>query len=287
MDFETMARKIEQIAVQALLYEVAATPKPGLVDGMNNGAHKDMDIFTFIRSATALGPAFSACFQVGMEVVGDPASLLPAIRKIGIAAEVDMLRATEGVNTHKGILFSIGILCAAAGIAYRRFPGSRFDAEQLCDISAAITQGIIAQDFRDLAGKVPLTNGEKLYLKYGTTGIRGEVAGGFKTVRMVSLPYVRSRWGKTDTNTLMVDTLLRLMVSSEDSNILGRHDMAMLRVVQEKARQIIEENGAFSSTGLEAVKDFDQWCIETWVSPGGSADLLAITVFLILLEQIC
>lgn len=287
MDLDTIAKKIEERAVQALLYEVAATPKPGLVDGTNNGAHRDMDIFTFIRSATALGPAFSACFRVGTEVDGEPASLLPAIRRIGIAAEADMLRATGGVNSHKGILFSMGILSAAAGISYRRDPSLRFDAEELCAISAAITQGIIERDFRDLAGKPCLTNGEKLYMKYGTAGVRGEVASGFKTVKTVSVPYARSLWEKADTNTLLVDILLRLMACAEDSNILGRHDMNMLRIVQAKAQRIVEDGGAFCSSGLEAVRGFDQWCIDAWVSPGGSADMLAVTVFLILLEQIC
>lgn len=287
MKFEKMAKKIEELGVQALLYEVAATPKPGLVDGANNGAHGDMDIFTFIRSATALGPAFSACFRVGAESDGEATALLPAIRRIGIAAEEDMLRATGGVNTHKGILFSMGILCAAAGIAHGKAPDAGFDPEELCDIAAEIVKGIIERDFKDLDRKQRLTNGERLYLQYGTTGIRGEVAGGFQTVRRVSLPFLRSQWGKTDTNSLLVEALIRLMAFSEDSNILGRHDRTMLGVVQEKAREILGEGGVFAADDFKSVRALDQWCIRKWVSPGGSADMLAVTVFLVMLEQLC
>ncbi len=287
MDCGKMAKKIEELGVQALLYEVAATPKPGLVDGANNGAHRDMDIFTFIRSATALRPAFSECFLVGAKGHGESALLLPAIRSIGVAAEEEMLQATGGVNTHKGILFSMGILCAAAGVAYKKAPGAPFDAERLCDIAAEITKGILENDFKNLAEKQNLTNGERLYLQYGTTGIRGEVAGGFQTVRRVSLPFVRSQWGKSDTNSLLVEALIRLMAFSEDSNILGRHDMAMLSAVQEKARRILDKGTVLSAEGVESVRALDQWCIRKWVSPGGSADMLAVTVFLVMLEQVC
>ncbi len=280
MKTENQARRIEALATQALLYEVAATPKPGLVDSHNTGAHNDMDIFTFFRSAAALGPAFSKCFLAGASHEGMAEALLPAIRAIGIDAEHEMLKVTGGVNTHKGILFSMGLLCGAAGLLSQERHGSGFSAENLCDTAARIVSGIIERDFGSLAEKPILTYGERLYLKHGITGIRGEVAGGFQTVRQVSLPLIREKWAAVDTNTLLVELLLRIMAHSEDSNILGRHDLAMLGTVQKKAREILEQGGAFSSKGMAAVRDFDQWCIRQWVSPGGSADLLAVTVFL-------
>lgn len=280
-----LARKIEALAVQALLYEVAATPKPGLVDSANTGAHRDMDLFTFIRSATTLGPAFSACFMAGAAHEGTPEALLPAIRAIGIDAEKAMLQATGGVNTHKGILFSMGMLCGAAGVLFREGAEAEVTAEKFCDTAARIVVGIIQRDFGALGAKTCLTYGEKLYLKHGITGIRGEVAGGFQTVRRAALPTIRERWGNTDTNTLLVDLLLRLMADSEDSNILGRHNLAMLSVVKEKSRSILAAGSVYHPEGLEAVKAFDRWCIENWVSPGGSADLLAVAVFLQLVEE--
>lgn len=278
------ARKIEALAIQALLYEVTATPKPGLVDRANNGAHRDMDIFTFIRSTAALGPAFSACFMAGARHQGEPSTLLPEIRRIGVAAEGDMLGATGGVNTHKGILFSLGILCGAAGLCFGQAPGEPMVAEKLCDTAAAIVEGILERDFGDLETKASLTYGERLYLAHGITGIRGEVAGGFQTVRSASLPMIRKRWNTEDVNLLLVDLLLRLMAHSQDSNILGRHNLEMLAVVQRKAQEILVQGGAFTPEGLAAIGEFDQWCILNWVSPGGAADLLAVTVFLQLVE---
>lgn len=284
MNQSYLARKVEALAIQALLYEVAATPKPGLVDSANTGAHRDMDIFTFIRSAAALGPAFFECFLAGAVHEGPPKALLPAIRAIGIAAEQEMLKATGGVNTHKGILFSMGILCGAAGLISQSQEAKQFSAEELCDMAARIVTGIIERDFGNLEAKPKLTYGEKLYLNYGITGIRGEVAGGFQTVRKVSLPLIRNRWDDADTNILLVELLLQLMAHSEDSNILGRHDMETLVTVRNKASEIVKMGGAFSPEGLAAVNAFDRWCIEKWVSPGGSADLLAVTVFLYRIE---
>lgn len=279
------ARKIEALAVQALLYEVAATPKPGLVDSANTGAHRDMNLFTFIRSACALGPAFSACYEAGAAHRGPAEALLPAIRAIGIAAEQAMLGATGGVNTHKGILFSMGMLCGAAGLLSQSREQSPYCPEALCDTAAAMVAGIIERDFGSLSEKPQLTYGERLYLQYGITGIRGEVAGGFQTVRRVALPLIRRHWGRAETNVLLVELLLQLMAHSEDSNILGRHDPAMLTTVRGKADAILKIGGAFTPEGWQAVGELDRWCIDHWVSPGGSADLLAVTVFLQLMEE--
>lgn len=284
MEATQLATHIETLAVRALLYEVAATPKPGLVDSVNTGAHRDMDIFTFLRSATALGPAFSACFRAGAGHAGSPEALLPAIRSIGIAAEQEMLLATGGVNTHKGILFSMGILCGAAGLISRKQGEAGFSAEGLCDMAALIVEGIVERDFGNLAEKPCLTYGERLYLAHGLTGIRGEVAGGFQTVRQAALPLIRQRGLTADTNTLLVELLIRLMAHAEDSNILGRHDIAMLKTVREKAQDVLAAGGAFHPEGMKAIWELDKWCIAQWVSPGGSADLLAVTVFLHMME---
>ncbi len=280
---EHRAARVEALAVQALLYEAAATPKPGLVDRANTGAHRDMDFYTFIRSAVALGPAFRACFLAGAAHEGATADLLPEIRRIGMQGERAMLDATGGVNTHKGALFSLGILCAAAGLADRT-PADSLSAEALCDLGAGITAGILERDFSSPCGDGPRTVGERLYAQYGLTGIRGEVAGGFQTLRKTALPVIRQRWAQDDLNTLLTDLLLRLMTETEDSNVVGRHDPAMLTLVQEKAAAILALGGAYTPEGLRALEAFDAWCIRQWVSPGGSADLLAVTVFLQLLE---
>ena len=137
LDAATAARQ----AVRALLYEVTTTPKPGLVDRRNSGSHTDMDSFTFMSSAASLYPYFEACTRAGRKTADGPApETFAALRPLGCEAEGEMLAATHGVNTHKGAIFSIGIVCAALGRLDRPGPragGSldhdgRADGKRLC-----------------------------------------------------------------------------------------------------------------------------------------------------------
>lgn len=284
MDIEILARRAEALALQALLFEVTATPKPGLVDSSNNGAHHDMDLFTFIRSAAVLGPTFSACFLEGSRHAGPADRLLEKLRPVGMVGERAMLQATGGVNTHKGALFSIGLLCASAGLAAKQMSGPA-TAEDLCTLASEIAGGILQTDFGNLHEKPCLTAGEGQFIRYGLTGIRGEAAAGFPTVRALGMPFIRANWKQSDPHLLMADLLLLLMTRTEDSNIIHRHDPDMLRVVQGKAREVLTLGGAATAAGMKALLALDAWCIHNWVSPGGSADLLAVTLFLYLMEQ--
>ena len=113
----SQAGRIGAAAQRALLYEVSVTPKPGLVDRNNSGAHRDMDFFTFLDSICALGGYFRACARWGLTHPETPArQVLAELQTLGMCAEGEMYRATGGVNTHKGAIFSLGILCAAAGM---------------------------------------------------------------------------------------------------------------------------------------------------------------------------
>lgn len=282
---EKAARQVEAMAVKALLYEVTASPKPGLVDSVNTGAHKDMDIFTFIGSATALGPAFHACFHAGAAHCGTPSEVLPWIRVLGIGAESDMFEATGGVNTHKGALFSMGILCAAMGILYSNTSELKHPASVICAMASAIVEGIIERDFSQLKVRDPITYGERLYKAHGITGIRGEVAGGFQTVQEIAMPILRQQWADSDKNQVMTEVLLHLMAHSQDSNILGRHGVEMLVAVKKRAQAVIDAGGAIGPEGVDRMRQLDQWCIDNWVSPGGSADLLAVSLFLMFSES--
>lgn len=102
---------IAALAVDCLAMEVAAWPKPGLVSRIDSGSHDDMDAGTFGRSADALRPHLAALAEAGAAGAG-----LARLRAIGVAAEADMLAATGGVNTHRGAIFGLGLLCAAAGV---------------------------------------------------------------------------------------------------------------------------------------------------------------------------
>lgn len=112
---------ISQIAVKSMLLEVSATPKPGLVDRNNSGAHKDMDFNTFIESSVSQVYTFYNCTLEGLKFEGeDNKELLKAIRPAGIEGESKMFNATRGINTHKGLIFSLGIIAAAAGLQYKK-----------------------------------------------------------------------------------------------------------------------------------------------------------------------
>ncbi|QZY53622.1 triphosphoribosyl-dephospho-CoA synthase CitG [Crassaminicella profunda] len=285
---EKFAREIEAIAVRALLYEVSATPKPGLVDRKNNGAHKDMDFFTFVDSSTALGEVFYECTLAGIGYSGEIEGLLQEIRPIGKMGEEKMFATTNGVNTHKGLIFSLGIIAAVIGFLYQKNRCGSYSADDICKQVKFMTKGLVDQELKKKTFGESLTYGERLYVKYGITGIRGEVASGFQTVCTHGLPVLKElmKSEKGTLNERFVQVLLCLMIYTEDSNILGRHDLDMLKRVQAKAKKVFEKGGVFSEDGLESLEALDEWCIENWVSPGGAADLLAITIMLFLVEQL-
>ncbi len=177
------------MGIKSILYEVASTPKPGLVDRNNPGAHDDMDFFYFfLSSASVLNSYFYDCTKAGIEFEGkDYRSLLNNIRPIGIKAEKDMFKATKGVNTHKGIIFSLGIIAAVAGNLFRKTGKELHSPLEVCNLTKLMTKGI-TKELEDAHIKDNPTYGERLYIKYGIKGIRGEVESGFKTVLEYSFP---------------------------------------------------------------------------------------------------
>ena len=169
------------------------TPKPGLVDCRNSGSHKDMDINTFIKSADALSNYFGECFYHGVNTSDtSPEDTFPSINKIGIEAEELMYSVTGGINTHKGVIYSMGILCAAIGRLWRpELPFS--DIYQICSESAKIAREQIHKDFKD---NDLTTAGKRIYKNTGITGIRGEVLSEFASVIKIALPCYRQLLGK-------------------------------------------------------------------------------------------
>ena len=166
-----MIDRIGACAVEAMLYEVSATPKPGLVDRANNGAHHDMDFFTFMSSAAALRGYFDECAAIGAGHCQQPIEgLLPCLQAAGIVAERQMFTLTQGVNTHKGMIFSLGILAGAAGWAAAGRKG--LTAEYLGSLAAQMCAGLCESAYSGLTERPQeqLTKGEAMYLRYGVTG---------------------------------------------------------------------------------------------------------------------
>ncbi|ALP37930.1 2-(5'-triphosphoribosyl)-3'-dephospho CoA synthase [Paenibacillus sp. IHB B 3084] len=283
-----LCESIGQQAVLALLTEVSASPKPGLVDRFNRGAHKDMDFFTFMSSAVALSGYFERCTQAGGSFHGEDLRILFAnLRPLGQEAEQAMFAATGGVNTHKGLIFSLGIICtAAAYCCTTRAAASRLDEQVICETVAQMTKGLCASELASLKKSTGLTVGERLYKEWGMTGIRGEVEAGFPTVREYALPVYRELKSsqRYHVNDICVQTLLQLMVVNEDTNVVGRHDREMLTYVQQYAKQVLEAGGILSERGLAMIHQMNDEFVQKNVSPGGSADLLAVTI---MLEYLC
>lgn len=275
------AERAAELACKALLYEVCTTPKPGLVDCQNNGSHKDMDVFTFINSACALRPYFERCVRIGRQSEHLPAkSTFEQIRQEGMRAEYAMFASTDGVNTHKGAIFSMGILCAALGRLSRE---EWKQPELILNECANMAEGIVEKDFKNLSKENAVTNGQKLYVNYGITGIRGQVEEGFPAVRNIGLPILRK--GLQEGRSLNESggaALLAIMTESIDTNLIARSDICTQRQVVDEVRSLLEENPYPS---IEQLNELDQKFIRKNLSPGGSADLLAICYLLYFLEN--
>ena len=278
---------IGDLACQALYDEVRVFPKPGLVTPFSRGAHADMDFFHFLCSIRALRPYFSACVDLGKDWAQKrfPISLLlQELKPLGRTAERNMLKATEGINTHKGAIFSLGILCAAAGNV---FDDDSFGIGLILSTAARITAGVVELDFGPiLCGKPPQTAGERFFLSHGITGARGQAESGFKEVREHALPVLRqSLQAGLSFNDGCVNALLELMVVTDDTNILHRAGFDGLCFVKHSAAAILACGGVYTSKGKKAVDEFDKCCVEKNISPGGAADLLAVTIFLHSIEK--
>ena len=214
----------------ALLGEVYATPKPGLVDRRDTGAHRDMNYETFLASTEAITPYMVRMFVEGMDATAAghaPEEVFRMIRGTGLEAERAMYAATDGVNTHKGMIFTMGIVLAAAGILYARadktsvllvgkesqpgddvtpealasadvqpMPGTTIIAGQITvdailDMARQMTARSMAEDFRKMLGHPPKTHGERLFQTYGERGIRGQAMEGFPILRDTAVPWLR------------------------------------------------------------------------------------------------
>lgn len=276
---EADSREAARYACQALLYEVAITPKPGLVDRENSGSHRDMDFFTFQASAAALQPYFAQCVRIGRQG-GAPEKTLRALRLPGKLVEAEMRRATGGINTHKGAIFSMGILCGALGRLDREIWGN---PDRILDECAAMAKGIVSEDYRDLTPETAKTAGQKLYLRYGITGVRGQAEAGFPAVREVGLPALYTALGMgMDINEAGCAALLELIVHTADTNMIHRGGYEGMLRARLEVKSALARDGFYSRRTLE---ELDAYFIENNLSPGGSADLLALTLLLFFLKE--
>lgn len=270
------AEEVIGLVARALLTEVRLTPKPGLVDIRNAGAHRDMDLAAFERSTAAIAPWMEKFFMMGSSTSKlDPQIVLVMIRPLGLACENDMLQATDGVNTHRGAIFAFGLLSTAIGRLVAQ--GESLSQHHICDTVASLCRDMVARELSlEKGGK--LSKGEQHFLRYGLTGARGEAESGFRTVRTQALPvYHRVLQEHDDTNLALLQTLLHLMAWNDDTNLVSRGGLEGLNYVQQQAQKLLWQGGVLVDGGIEAMQQLDDELIARNLSPGGSADLLAVT----------
>ena len=272
------ADKVAEQAVRALMTEVCIAPKPGLVDRVNSGTHRDMDIFTFVDSATALFPYFRDITAYSLTYDGTYDTLLPKLAPRGIQAERNMASATGGVNTHKGAIFSLGILCAAIALAAK----SRDRAEEIAlqDLCIAIAGSRVRTPAPEADD---MTNGARIYAQHGISGILGEAAAGFPHVFALALPLLRE-WTKRGNTieTAGVVALLHLIARVDDTNVIARCGIETLREVQTMVSAELTElsNTRDPARYRTYAAELDSLFIQNGISPGGCADLLAAALFI-------
>lgn len=267
------ADHIAAAAVKALLDEVRTTPKPGLVDLRNNGSHLDMDVPLFTASAHSLLPYFTRCAAIGQETADlPPEEAFPHLRNAGIDAERTMFAVTGGINTHKGAIYTMGVLCAAFG-RLRRDGILSPNASEVLPLCAAIA-GSAA--LHDLAQADPDTAGLRLYRSNGIAGIRGEMAAGLPSVRYTALPAFRSARSRgLSPSEAGAVTLLHLIAAVADTNLYHRGGVEGAEFAARSARELLEGDPT-----AEQIEALDDAFIARNLSPGGCADLLAVTYFL-------
>lgn len=271
---------IAQLARQALLKELCLTPKPGLVDMNNSGAHRDMDFNTFIVSINRISVWFDEFYWLGTQCPHhDSTAFLPLIRKVGIKCEQAMFAATQQVNTHKGGIFTFALLLSAIGrIEARRSP---LNIPSICAEVVVICGDIVDKELTNRSSQQAQTVGEQLFFKYGLTGARGEAASGYATVRNIALPiYLHLRQHGITEDKALLHTLLHLLAYNNDTNLVSRGGMAGLQFAQQQALILVQQDAIAPIDYKKELYALDQQFIERNLSPGGSADLLAITWFL-------
>ncbi len=272
-----------ELAWRAMIAEVNLSPKPGLVDRVNCGAHRDMALADFYCSASAIRAWLPRFIGYGAVSASLPEQgVLPGLRPLGIACEKAMFRATAGVNTHKGTVFSLGLICAAIGRLYQSRQALK--PETVCAAAAAFCHGLTRRELE--LNTQQHTAGQRLYRQLGLSGARGEAEAGYPLVIRHALPHYRSLLGQhRDPELALLDTLLLLMAINGDTNVASRGGAEGLHWLQQQAKTLIRNGGIRTPADLAALQQFDRQCIARNLSPGGSADLLIVTWFLAHLPQ--
>ena len=277
-----MDAKIAKIAVRCLYTELSLYPKPGLVSLIDNGSHTDMNATSFMRSLFALRHYFKSITQAGYEQAS-----FSQLKKLGIAAEQRMMLATKGINTHRGAIFSLGMLCATTGC---------LSAQNITPTPDAIRQTLLEQWGTELRlhgqNSSPesdnTSNGIRVAQRHGASGAREEIASGLPSVFDIALPALCNTLNAGRTMyEARIDTFFALMAHISDTNVYHRGGADGAMIVKEQAQSFINAGGTAHPDWYHKALACHQLFSAKRLSPGGAADLLAATCFVHEIHEIC
>ena len=271
----TLAERLADLAVDALIDEADLSPKPALVDRRGNGAHTDLHLGLMHASALALWPAFKEMAEAALEFGEIGLPLREAIGRIGREGEQAMLTTTHGVNTHRGAIWALGLLVTAAAL----------DTKSTSASAVTLRVARLAL-LDDRYAPRPLSHGAQVAQRYGARGAREEAQLGFPSVVQRGLPQLkRSRAAGHGEQNARLDALLAIMTELTDTCVLYRAGEQGLHAMQHGAQAVLDAGGSASLTGRRRLHELDQQLIALNASPGGAADLLAATLLLDRIER--
>ena len=271
----SFCQHMARLAMRSLHAELVLYPKPGLVSLVDNGSHDDMTAVTFMRSMFALRRYFLSITRAGMQDA--PFHML---KRLGIEAEARMLRATNGINTHRGAIFCLGLLCAAIGRC--QAAGAQLEPE-------AIQAALLAHWGRELGAHSGVSqapsHGAQVRLRYCASGAREEGALGFPSVFRVGLPALRRALASgRDMRCARIDALFALMAHVSDTNVYHRGGSAGALAVRRRAGESIARGGTAAPDWERHALACHRSFVAARLSPGGAADLLGAVC---LLQAVC
>ena len=264
-----LSSQLAALACQCLLDEARLAPKPGLVDSRGNGAHQDLTLELMCRSARALQPAFFAMANAAWQQA--PSTILrEQLGSLGRAGEHAMLQASGGVNTHRGAIWAIGLLVAAAAM-----DSSQSHASAVCQRAAALAR------LPDRLLPAQPRKGELACRHYGVGGARGEAQQGFPHITRLALPTLHACRARGDGEVnARLNALLSIMSRLDDTCLLSRGGVPGLTLVQSGAAKILAAGGVATLPGRRRLYQLEKDMLAQRLSPGGAADLLAATLLL-------
>ncbi|MCI3947526.1 triphosphoribosyl-dephospho-CoA synthase [Pseudomonas syringae] len=266
----SLAERLADLAVDALIAEADLSPKPALVDRRGSGAHTDLHLGLMHSSALSLWPTFKLMAESADQFGSVAQPLREALGRLGREGEAVMLRTTGGVNTHRGAIWALGLLVTAAAL-----DPQDCRPEAVCQRAAGLAL------IKDRQAPAQKSHGSEAVRRYGVMGAREQAQQGFPAVIQRALPQLqRSRAAGSGEQNARLDALLAIMTGLADTCVLHRAGIEGLNAMHVGAQRVLDAGGSASLAGRRALNELDQQLLALNASPGGAADLLAACLFI-------